>query len=159
MTDFRFIKGPVGEARQVPRHLQDGRSDWAATIDCWVVHAPGHSTAWEHFTMAIIHLREIDGVPPAYHTYPGSEYELIVAALDPEHPIDFDSPELQSFQWLTPFNVIEQFHDVDDTKAAEILERLVEDAVQGQAPLEPEGIRGGREWWRDRLRALGAALL
>jgi hypothetical protein len=156
----RAITGPYGEARLAPKpDPKTTRPDWAATIGSWVVHAPGHSPAWCHFTISMIHLRDIPGVRPANKQYPKAEYELIVAALDPNHPIDFDNLNATGFCWLRPFNVVQQFHGVSDEQAVKILETLIEDAVKGQALLEPEGVRGGHRLWITRLRSLGAEVV
>ena len=161
MSDIRIIKGPVGEARQVKVKEEAMRPDWSACVGTWVVHAPGWSPAWCHFCLTIVGLRDLPGVRPAHRNYPEATHEFILGALNPDFPLDWDkvgTDETPGWKWLTPLNVVQQFHGVEDDEAAKILEALVEDAVQGKAIIEPQGIVGGTEWWTNRLRELGATV-
>lgn len=158
LEHLTLIRGPRGQARYVPVPDPPVRPDHAATVGLWVVHAPGWSPAWCHFTMGVVHLRDLPGVPPATRQYPAAAYEFMVGALDPAQPIHFAEPNALAFHWLRPLNVVEQFHGVDDPQAGALLRMLVEDAVQGRVVLEPQGIVGARDHWRARLRAGGAVL-
>jgi hypothetical protein len=154
-----ILTGRVGRARQVPLANPPLRPEWAATVAAWLCDLPGWSPAWRHYLISVVHLRDIPGVRPALRKYPSAEYEFIVGALDPAQPPNFEAEDPLPFNFLSPLNVVEQFHDMDDAAAAALVRAVVEHAIRGEVILEPDGIVGAREHWREVLRGYGAAIL
>lgn len=158
MPDPEILKGHAGRARRVLMASPLPRLEWAATVAAWLCDLPGWSPAWRHYMISVVHLRDLPGVRPAHRRYPAAEYEFLVGALDPAQPLDFEAAEPGAFHYLTPLNVVEQFHDMSDEAAAALVKSVVEKAVRGEVILEPQGIVGAREHWRDVLRGYGAAV-
>lgn len=120
--------------------------DEVATLAMWLVEAPWAHLAWDKWLVSIIHLRDIPNVKEAKKKYPEAEYELMVAALDPQHPIDLDNPR---WIFLQPVDLVEQFHGVDDAVAVHIIELLVDRVVAGV--LSPDS--DYRRAWQELLRS------
>jgi hypothetical protein len=137
---WRVRLQPIGE-RAVP--------DWNATLDFFIVRAEGAHPFWDHWFVSVVHLRPIDGVPPAHISKPGMTHELIIAALNPELPLpslDADHAGWKA-NWLTPVDVIEQFAAKDDAVAQQILELAVQAIVGGFA--SPD--QYWRPWWANAI--------
>jgi hypothetical protein len=126
------------------------RPDQDATLRAWLLEIPRASPAWRHYLLAVVHLRPIDGVRPANKQYPEAEYELMVVALNPDKNPRAD--DLQTLQHLTPINVVEQFHGVDDEQARQICDAAARAVVGGTLPAEPDG--AGRDWWHACLQQM-----
>jgi hypothetical protein len=135
----------VGVGRAWRVILEPRTLDQTATLACWLVHCPGAHPFWDHWLIACIHLREIEGVAPPAKDYPEAEFELMVAALDPKSDLD---PDRCNWQVLTPLDVHEQFHGVSDEIAQHIAEMFVNVVVSGK--LSPD--RDYRSVWRTMLR-------
>lgn len=159
MTAPGLVTGTYGRARPIVPPSALLRPEWAATVAVWLCDVPEWSPAWRYYVISAVHLRAIPGAPPPVLTYPGAEYEFLVGALDPARSPDFEAADPTPFHFLSPLNVVEQFHDMNDTAAAALVRSVVEMAVRGEVALEPQGIRGAREHWRDVLRGFGAAVL
>jgi hypothetical protein len=80
--------------------------------------------------VGLVHLRAVEGLPPAHFDYPEAEYELNTIALDPQKcPPDVDAFRLPL---MMPLDVHEQFHGVTDEQAVAMIERSVEMIVAGE---------------------------
>ena len=124
-------------------------------MSCWFLECPGQSPAWSHYTMNVIHLRDIDGVPPAHIRVLGATHELILIALDPDrHPKVL---KLSSWRPLRPLNVQEQIRLPDDRSAREMAEKAAQAVVNGLLPAEPP-LAGTVEPWRTSLNKTAAHL-
>jgi hypothetical protein len=125
--------------------------DQEATLAVWFIHAPGLSIAWSEFVLSLVHLRPIEGVRPAFLSYPEAEYELMVMALDPQpKPVPGD---VSTWHFLRPVNVVVQFHGCSDAEAKEIACGCANAALTGYLALEPDGIAGAREQWHASIVA------
>lgn len=95
----------------------------------WLLHCPGAHVAWEYWLISLAHLRDSEGVPPATRNYPEAAYELCSLALNPDYVPDPDDFKQRG---LLPYDLVEQFHGVDDNKAAMLVESLVDWCVAGK---------------------------
>ena len=113
-----------------------------ATLSSWLVTGPFHP-AWNHWAISVIHLREIEGTKPANKQYPEAEYEFLIVSLNPDHQPDPDNPT-ETFHYLTPIDVVEHFHGLNDVQAEELCELCVRAIVDGRASPDQDW----RPWWK-----------
>lgn len=139
------LTGTFGTAVEL---LFPNGSDWPATLASWFLHCPGQSPAWSHFLLAIIHLREIDGAPPAHISVPHATHEVMLVALDPARLPNPEETETWSF--LRPANVTEQIELPNDDEAVVLLRQCAQAVVDGVLPAEPL-LSGAVEPWRTTL--------
>lgn len=102
-----------------------------------LAEVPAAHPFWSWYLFAVVDLRPRDGIPPAVLKYPEAEFELTVHALDPGPP---DTPRRvydpaagcpPTSSFLSPTNVVEQFHGVGTEGAPWVLGRLVRGVVRG----------------------------
>jgi hypothetical protein len=153
-----LIRGAAGQAVMTALPARPEQPAWAACLGQWRLHSHVYAPAWHDYLMAVVHLRPIPGVKPAIRKYPEAAYEFSIWALDPQFPADRDDPAWERYHYLQPPNVIAHFHGPTDAAIPALLRALVEDACAGVAPVEPQGIHGGIDWWRRRLESLGATV-
>jgi hypothetical protein len=141
-------EGLHGRAWRIPMAApgQRGRPDADATVDGWLLHAPGAHPFWVYWVLAVIHLRPLAGVKPAYVRLSGATHEIIIMALNPETQL----PEIEdvgrgeaTFDFLTPIDVMEQFVVRDDAEAAQLCELAIRCCVDGMASPDQDW----RSWW------------
>lgn len=104
------------------------RPEKAAMISSWLVNMPGAHAFWSYWTISIVSLRDLPGVKPAQRRYPEAEYEFMILAINPETcpAPDPDDIVVNGYPWLTPVDVLEQFHGISEMDCR----RLAEGAVQ-----------------------------
>jgi hypothetical protein len=105
--------------------------DHPTTVASWLINHPSAHPLWNQWTVGLLTLRSVEGVPPAKLDYPEAEFELLVIAQNPDYPIS--NPTAGEFQLapLHPIDVDKQFHGVNDEVAAHIVELLVDAVVEG----------------------------
>ncbi len=115
---------------KLPAIGQRERPDHDATVGMWLLFCPGAHLAWSYWWLTLIHLRPIDGVPPAKITTSGAGWELMCCAQSPD---DAPNPDdAASLRMLHPLDWIVQFGDVpDDTRAREVAELVVKSIMRG----------------------------
>lgn len=101
--------------------LEFDREASPATVGCWVVSCPWAHPIWRDYMVSVVHLRPLEGKPPAKLRFPAAEHELVVCALDPDHPAPRHAADVHL---LMPPNLVFQFRGLDDEKAAFVGERL-----------------------------------
>lgn len=138
-------QGVGGRAWLIPN--KSDVPDHQATIAGWLVNAPGCHPFWSWWTVHVIHLRDIRGVKPAHKRYPEAEYEFVILAIHPDHPADPDHPE-KGYHYLTPANVVEQFHGVTDRDAGRFAELAVRSILDGR--MSPD--QDYRSAWRATVK-------
>jgi hypothetical protein len=151
----REYSGPAGRATEILRQGEPDRPDWVATVSCWFLECPGQSPAWSHYVMWVIHLRDLDDVPPAHIEIPGATHELVVAALDPDY--NPKALRLSPWRFLRPLNVQEQVQLPNDETARKLASIAVQAVVNGTLPAEP-ALSGAVEPWRTSLIRTSAHL-
>lgn len=127
----------------------------SAALSTWFLQCPRQSPAWEHYTLNVVHLREAPGVTPPVITVPGATHEILVVALDPETKPTADDPQSWAFLW--PVNVREQFTVDDDEDAIELAKMAAQAVVNGLLPAEP-ALAGAVEPWRTAIIRTSAHL-
>lgn len=94
---------------------------------CYAVHAPYAHPFWSCYWVGACALRDTPGVPPAVVYLPSATHEIIVYAMDPDHPIDLKThPYL-----LHPVNFAGQFIEASDEAANARVRQAVQDIVDG----------------------------
>ena len=116
-------------ARREPAHVAGLRS--------YLLNGPWHP-AWSWWLIGCVHLRPIEGVPPAHLTYPEAEYELQILSLNPDRPVNVDEAEATGDwgdksipKFLTPPDLVYQFHGVTDAQAGQIADSVLRAIVDG----------------------------
>jgi hypothetical protein len=123
------------------------RPEQAATLNGYVINGPYHPF-WKWWMVAVIHLREIDGVPSANKQYPEAEYEFMILSIDPErNQPDPDKPFPQDVGYLQPPDCVVQFHGVTDEQAAEICQMSARAISMGQSCDSDF-----RSWWESAIK-------
>lgn len=144
----RTLTGPAGTAVEII--LGDpANPDQAATVAAWFLTCPAQSPAWDHYMLAVVHLRDVPGqTRPANIRIPHATHEILVAALDPDaHPTADDTT---TWQFLLPINVSEQLELPDDAAAIDLLELAARAVLDGRLWAEPP-LSGQVEPWRTAL--------
>lgn len=103
----------------------------ATTLSGWYVYAPWAHPAWSWYSVSVVHLRDIAGMPPAIKHYGHAEFELGVFAVDPQDVPDVDRG---GAKLLMPPNLIWQFDGCTDEDAAQICDKVAAEIVYGASP-------------------------
>lgn len=116
------------------------------TLEAWLLALPGQHPLWDHYMLAIIHLRDVEGMPPARKVAAHMEHEIIMLALDPErNPSPTDRETIVP---LMPVNYSDQLSQLTDEQAVVMTRLMVRGFVNGALFAEPSGIQGVRDiWW------------
>lgn len=148
-TGGQRLTGPCGTAAVlefVP--APDDPADWLATVATWWLHCPGQSPGWDTYLLSVVHLRPIDGAHEAVINVAGASHEVVLAALNPAlGPVPNDN---DTWQRLTPLNVVEQVQLPDDDTARELAALTARGVVDGTLWAEPP-LSGQREPWHTSL--------
>jgi hypothetical protein len=139
---------PAGRGWKVPIPA-DGEPAWAATLNAWIVNVPGAHPFWSWWQVSVVHLRDLHGVPPAHRRYPEAEYEFMIVAFDPDTPPDPDDRGGDGAKFLTPIDVVEQFHGIADAQAAQLCDGAVAAILRGRASPDQDY----RSWWHACIRS------
>lgn len=98
----------------------------------WVVHAPYAHPIWHSYAIACVALRHHERAPVPRICLEGATHQIMVWALDPEHPVTVDDrPRL-----LTPLNFGAQFIAESDVAAVKRIDETVRDVIE--ANLNPD---------------------
>lgn len=126
------LEGPAGRAWKVDRGARDdGKAN--ASVEGWILNLPRANPVglWSWFSVELVHLRPVEGVPPATVTVEGATHELLALARKSGNGCDPDDPTT----WggvLRPFDLVRQFRVEGDEAAVEVLRGMVEGYVRGQ---------------------------
>lgn len=90
------------------------------------------------FSLGVITLADIPGVPPANKSFPWMTHELVVHTLDKTHPVNF----ADDLPWITmsPHNLSVQFQVNDDSQAVNVAYLMVKAIVNGILPAEIQAL-------------------
>ncbi len=121
----------------------------------WLINGPYHPF-WSWWMLAVVHLRDIPGILPPEKSYPEAEYELMILSLDPGTANIRKQPDIDLIEagnldegmpgFLTPPDVVFQFHKVTEEQAIKIAEYAVQAIVNGRSCDSDF-----REWWKVSL--------
>jgi len=113
-----------------------------------LLHCPGAHPFWGWWLMSLIHLRPVEGFPPA-HVSPGATHELLVQVIDPERcPEPDPAAGERGYPLLTPPDLVHQFAASGDEEARALFAWLGEEVAQQR--LSPDS--DFRAIWRTRVR-------
>jgi len=148
--EIKAKSGSAWECAMVPDEKRL-TPDQTATIAAWIMQCPGWSPAWDKFLLCCVHLRQIEGVKPAVFTMQGATHEIMLVALDPTYAADPDDIFSDKTRILHPINIVQQFIVNNDDQAIELTKNVAMACIQGILPIEPQGIRGAREYWESTI--------
>lgn len=113
----RLVTGPNGTAVQLK--INPRLSGAETTVAWWLLTGSWHPV-WPQFILSVVHLRPVEGAPPAKLHFPGATHELLVVALNPGDPPKIHSRKILEKRglagvggYLTPIDVCHQFTAVD----------------------------------------------
>lgn len=115
-------------------------SEKGMAIDHFLVHAPASHPIWPWYMVAIVHLRPVEGVPPAHKQFSDASHELMVIAIDPKcYPPDPDLSGDETYPFLQPLNSATQVGALQDGHAKELIELVVRGIVDGRLNPDTDG--------------------
>lgn len=116
------LVGPAGTA--VRLDLDPAVHGIDTTVAWWLLTGPWHPF-WTQFVISVVHLRPVEGRPPAHLQFPGATHELVVMALNPgDPPKVHEAATLEAGGiaavggYLKPVDVVHQFTATDDEMVA-----------------------------------------
>lgn len=156
------MEGPAAQAWEVPKvtPAQGAPPAWQGAVGAYLIHMPGVHAVWSWWSLSVVHLRPIEGAPPAVITLPGATHELLSLALNPEeHPerfVDLDAAgwARSTLPYLMPPDIVQQFQADDDAQALQLLRLAVRSCCDGR--LTPDA--DWRRAWRVVVPATAAHL-
>lgn len=126
----------------------------AATVAHWLIRSPHFHPAWDRWVVIVVHLRDMPGVKPASKQYQKATHELIIMALDPEQePFDPGTPPAP-IKFLTPPDVVVQFHVERDADANKMCDLAVRAICDGKASPDSDY----RSYWIANIKSTSAHL-
>lgn len=127
------LTGPAGTAWkvQVSPNPMRGTTDVAR----FVLHLPRVTPFWAWYVITVVHLRPMDGAPPAIVLVEGATHEVLVLAIDPNAGAPGDGWDLDDTtkapRWLSPLECVRQVTGLVDEGAVELAASLAHAAVDG----------------------------
>lgn len=115
---YPVTKQPAPES--VDNNLWDieGAEGHATCLRYVMLRRPDAHPIWHDYMMTLIHLRPVEGYPPAVLANSNCTHELMCYALDPNYDNQPTGPHEQRF--LTPPNLVYQFEGLTDEQALEV---------------------------------------
>lgn len=114
-----------------------------STVGQWFVNGRGFHPFWHWWSIAVIDLERRGEQDEPHRHYPGAEYELMILSLDPAHsppPVNGEGP----MHWLTPPDLVMQFHGITREQAHAIGRFLVEACCAGNTSPDSDWRRQNR---------------
>lgn len=118
------IFGPYGSVKHVPYPNPSECKSPAtrASIEVgrgtWLISAPSYHPIWSQYVMSIVSLEDHPALGPAFKKFDGATHELLVLAIDPDHPQTVETVRQHCLSgklpYLKPVNIAEQFECTDD---------------------------------------------
>lgn len=131
------------------RQCKSDVPDHQATLASWLVNVYGAHPFWQWWAVSVVHLRDVPGQSrPAHKAYPEAAYEFLIVAIDPAWPEASSTADDLELPFLSPIDVCEQFHGVDDANAFRFCGMAVDLIVGGR--LSPD--QDYRSVWREVVR-------
>lgn len=101
-----------------------------AGVAQWVVEAPAAHPFWHSYFVSLVHLRPIPGTPDPLIYDPRATHELVIMAMDPDHPRHAQMIG-GGWRWLEPANFAAQLIEPSDVTADAQVRAAVEAIVAG----------------------------
>lgn len=155
------FSGPSGRAWQhhpvpdpaLPRSPLNYLDPESPNLIRFLLEVPGAHPVWHHWLLNVCHLRDLPDFPIASRSYAEAEYEFSIMAIDPQRCSQPD-PDQPPYPYLTPLDVVEQFHGITDEQARRIGAQAVELIVSGR--LSPD--QDYRATWKEVLKRMVSGL-
>lgn len=113
-----------------------------------LLHCPGAHAFWSWWLISTVHLRPVEGFPPAELYVEGATHEILVVAIDPERcPTPDPAACMQGYPHLTPADQIVQATLRSDGAAIDLHRWLCEEVAAGR--LSPDS--DYRRLWQDSI--------
>ncbi len=117
-ADMLGVGSGTGQWKAWVAKMERVRPAHQAALAEWLLFCPGAHAAWSYWWIGLIHLRPLEGVPPAHIRTSGAGWEMICMAQDPTVEPDPDRVH-ETLRMLTPIDWEVQFGDVKDDRQAE----------------------------------------
>jgi hypothetical protein len=88
--------------------------EWSATTCHWLITSAQFHVWWRQWLISCVNLAPNDNFPPPVLQFPGATHEVIIVALNPDHPVTPAATTADGFQPLIPINLAAQFEASDD---------------------------------------------
>lgn len=127
------VKGRVASAYEVP--LTGARTiDETATLACWLVVSPCFHPFWSRWLIYCIHLRDIEGVKPAFKQFAEATHEFAIFSLNPEKYSNHEEglPPPKGWGLMTPMDVMEHFTVKSDEEAINLTAHAIRAICDGR---------------------------
>jgi hypothetical protein len=127
------LTGPHGTAHRIP--TTNYRHDSPATLDAWIITAPGAHPHYTQYLLDLISITRLDATEAA-HYRPGATHELLLLTLNPERgPYHPSTATTASLHILYPVTLAQQITGSDE-QARHLAEACAAAVVAGR--LRPE---------------------
>jgi hypothetical protein len=124
-------------------HKVDCSSSPAALRAALLERADAHPV-WHTYLVSLVHLRPVEGVPPAVLTTADSTHEILIQALDPDSRPDPDDPS--TFRPLMPPNLAHQLRGRTDEVANDLFAAFVQALSTGELSPDTDYRSSQIEW-------------
>lgn len=113
------VEGPYGKAEPNPPSDYPDIPQAATTVAHYLITAPQYHPLWSQYILAVVSLRESEGLPPPHLQFEGATHELLVYALNPDNVWTVESMTEQiksqkGIPYLLPINICHQFTATDE---------------------------------------------
>lgn len=144
---------PTAQVRydRPPDHVGPHGEAWLVGDTGWVLHLEWAHPAWEYWLVSWCHLRDTPGVKPATLQFPGATHEVIIASLDPSHPLPTGPG---TAMLLRPLDVVHQVQLYDDRHTQDLVKLMIEACCAGHTSPDQDY----RSWWEKMLTNTAAHL-
>lgn len=147
------LKGSLGVAWRVDfdelRRRNGSPPD--AGVAGWVVEARWAHPIWHSYTIAVIHLRNIPGMPPPHINLAGATHEFFLFALDPDKPREPAILGRERAAIMTPANFGAQFISASDEDAITFVRAAIQDVIDGKLSPDTDHLSAWRERFGDSM--------
>ena len=114
------------------------------TLGHWIVFAPWMHMAWNYHYLSLIHVRDVEGHPPAVMQFEEATHEFQVLAISPDNePTNFTE-----ITPLMPVSIAQQFVAENDAEALELIELQLPHIAAGELSVDSDY----RSVWHHILR-------
>ena len=126
------------------------RNPLPSFVGGWLLHCPGAHAFWSNWLIACCDLTStLPGEKPAHKQYPEAQFEILFLALDPRdrplgEPVDPDTDTEGFPAYLTPADLVLQFHGISRDEAAEVLAECARVIMTGAVSPDSDY----RGWWK-----------
>lgn len=120
-------------------------------ISQWLVKGKFHAF-WDHWSITVCHLRDVEGLPPAHKDSPDETHEFLIVALNPGDDANnrkvYDPDDLpEPLPFLMPPDCAVRFKSKSDAQATSICEAAVKMIVAGD--ISPDS--DYRRFWKELI--------